>query len=100
MNSSVMSRAVRAEVLAQCLAERFPGEDWEWNEVADWLVGEFLPTEARLGRLKSLLDLEGAVYVGLESPTSPLLERLAEGMGLRVEQRSEHGRMVQVLVRG
>lgn len=79
--------SVRAEVLAQCLAAHFEGEGWEWNEVADWLLEVFLPTEHQLGRAKDLLGIEGATYVTWAEPLDSSLDLLLDGLGLRVEMR-------------
>jgi hypothetical protein len=95
--------SVRAEILAQCLAERFsdPEGAWEWNELADWLTDVFLPAEHRLGRLKDLLGIEGATYVTYDAPLDPSLGPLLDGLGLRVEQRRvSKGHAEQVLVLG
>ena len=93
--------SLRAEVLAQCLAAHFEGdEDWEWNQVADWLIEEFLPIEHRLGRAKDLLQVEGATYVTWDEPLDPKLDPLLDGLGLRLEMRQtspHHKEQVLVL---
>jgi hypothetical protein len=76
----------KAENLAQALAVRFGGDDWEWNEVADWVMDVFLPHENRLNRLKMLLDLQGAKYVTWEGPEPGRdLQALIEVMGMKIE---------------
>jgi hypothetical protein len=92
---------VRAEVLAQCLAAHFEEvEHWEWNEVADWIIGVFLPTERSLGRVKDLLGIEGATSVSYDQPLDPALGYLVDVLGLRLEVReiSRH-RQEKVFVR-
>jgi hypothetical protein len=92
---------IRAEILAQCLAVHFEDDEgWEWNQVADWLVEEFLPIEHRLGRVKDLLGIEGAAYVTWDEPFDPKLDLLLDGLGLRLEIRqiSRH-HSEQVLVK-
>lgn len=90
---------VRAEVLAQALAARFPDDNWEWNEVADFVVREFLLLERRLVSLVALLKVPGATYVTWEmSEPSKALQVLMDSAGVKLETRNTGHREERVLV--
>jgi hypothetical protein len=86
--------------MAQALAARFFDDElWEWNQVADWLLETYLPTEARLGRLRALLGLQGATYVTWEGPEpDETTQIILDGLGMRLGVRRSHRRNERVLL--
>jgi hypothetical protein len=88
--------------MAQALAAKFfDDEHWEWNQVADWLLDTYLPLEARLRRLRALLDLQGVTYVTWEEPEpDETAQVILDGLGMRLGVRRERGRNLRVLLLG